>query len=181
MKLRGLGIQLILLLLGFSLLTGGLANPLAYGLLKITSPSKGQRLPIGNLHISGISSANATNHCAISVIVNDVRPYQQATPTGNKTQDDYSNWTFTVSSKYTSIKEGINRITAKYSCPDNANLTKHYSVNVTGVPYKGQPTSPIVINKTKSTRYGAFPPSLPNVNTTIINESRHSNILKGFK
>jgi hypothetical protein len=59
-------------------------------------------------------------------------------------------------------------------------LTKHYSVNVTG-PYKGQPTSPIVINKTKSTSNGAFPPSLPNVNTTIINESRHSNILKGFK
>jgi hypothetical protein len=72
MKLRGLGTQLIILLLGFSLLTDGLANPLAYGSVKITSPSKGQRLPIGKLDISGISSANATNHCTISVIVNNV-------------------------------------------------------------------------------------------------------------
>ena len=181
MKFRGLGIHLIILALGFVLLTAGYANPLAHGVIKITSPSKGQRVPVGNINISGISSANATNHCTVSVIVNNVRPYQQATPTGNKIQNEYSNWTFTVSSKYTSIKEGINRITAKYSCPDNANMIKHYSVNVTGVPYKGQPTSPIVINNTKTTSSSAFPPSLLNVNTTIINESRHSNILKGFK
>ncbi len=181
MDFQVLSIHLIILALGVGLLTAGLTNSLAYGLVKITSPSEGQRVSIGSLHVSGISSANATNHCIISVIVNNVKPYQQATPTGNKTQYDYSNWTFTISSKYTGIKEGNNRITAKYSCPDNANMTKHYSVNVTGVPYKGQPKAPIVINNTRATSSGAFPPSLPKVNTTIINESKHSNILKGFK
>jgi len=35
--------------------------------------------------------------------------------------------------KYTAIKEGINKISAKYSCPQNMNLTKTNSVNVIGV------------------------------------------------
>jgi hypothetical protein len=44
-----------------------------------------------------------------------------------------------LSSSYTSIKEGVNEITAKLSClsslsNNNNNLTKWYSVNVTGIP-----------------------------------------------
>ena len=42
-------------------------------------------------------------------------------------------WSFLLNSSYTSIKEGSsNKITAKLECPPN--LTKWYSVNVTGMP-----------------------------------------------
>jgi hypothetical protein len=92
----------------------------------------------------------------------------------------YTNWTFTASPSYSTIKQGINKITAKYSCPQNVNLTKFYSVNVTGVPAKGQPIPPTPANHPKATG-GAFPPSLPSVNPSIINESKHSKILKGSK
>src|SRR2546425_12575674 len=89
--------------------------------------------------ISGTSSSNATNHCTVSIIINSIKPYQQATSTGSKRPNDYSNWTFSSTPNYSTIKEGINKITAKYSCPQNINLTKFYSVNVTGVAAKGQP------------------------------------------
>jgi hypothetical protein len=180
MKFQGFNIQIITLVLGASLLTAGLAVTSAYGLVKISSPAKGQHVSVGNITISGTSSSNATNHCTVSVIVNGMKPYQQATSTGSKGPNDYSNWTFSATPKYSTIKEGINKITAKYSCPQNVNLTKFYSVNVTGVPAKGQPIPPTPGNHPKATG-GAFPPSLPSVNPSIINESKPSNILKGFK
>jgi hypothetical protein len=180
MKFQGFSIQIITLVLGASLLTAGLAITSAYGLVKITSPAKDQHVSVGNITISGTSSSNATNHCTVSVIINGIKPYQQATSTGSKGPNDYSNWTFSATPKYSIIKEGINKITAKYSCPQNVNLTKFYSVNVTGVPAKGQPIPPTPANHTKATG-GAFPPSLPSVNPSIINESKHSKILKGSK
>jgi hypothetical protein len=180
MKFQGFNIQIITLVLGASLFTAGLAVTSAYGLVKITSPAKGQHVSVGNITISGTSSSNATNHCTVSVIINGMKPYQQATSTGSKGPNDYSNWTFSATPKYSTIKEGINKITAKYSCPQNVNLTKFYSVNVTGVLAKGQPIPPTPGNHPKATG-GAFPPSLPSVNPSIINESKPSNILKGFK
>jgi hypothetical protein len=180
MKFQGFNIQIITLVLGASLLAAGLAITSAYGLVKITSPAKGQHVSVGNITISGTSSSNATNHCTVSVIINGIKPYQQATSTGSKGPNDYSNWTFSATPKYSTIKEGINKITAKYSCPQNVNLTKFYSVNVTGVPAKGQPIPPTPDNHPKATG-GAFPPSLPSVNPSIINESKPSNILRGFK
>ena len=130
--------------------------------------------------ISGTSSSNATNHCTVSIIINGIKPYQQTKSAGNKGPNDYSNWTFSATPKYSTIKQGINKITAKYSCPQNVNLTKFYSVNVTGVAAKGQPIPPTRANQPKTTS-GAFPPSLPSVNPSIINESKHSKILKGSK
>ena len=180
MKFQGFNIQIITLVLGASLLTAGLAVTSAYGLVKITSPAKGQHVSVGNITISGASSSNATNHCTLSVIINGIKPYQQATSTGNHGPNDYSNWTFSATPTYSTIKQGINKITAKYSCPQNVNLTKFYSVNVTGVAAKGQPIPPTPANNAK-TPGGAFPPSLPSVNPSIINESKPSNILKGFK
>jgi len=181
MKLQQSRIQIITMVLGVSLLAGGFVNTSAYGLVKITSPAKGQQVPVGNIMISGKSSSNATNHCSVSVIINGIKPYQQATSTGNKGPNDYSNWTFSATPKYSTIKEGINKITAKYSCPQNINLTKFYSVNVTGVAAKGQqPIAPTPTNNTKTT-VSAFPPSLPSLNTSIVNESKPSNILKSFK
>ena len=182
MKLQEFRIQLITLVLGVSLLAAGFATTSAYGLVKITSPAKGQQVPIGNIMISGTSSSNTTNHCTVSIIINGIKPYQQATSAGNKGPNDYSNWTFSATPKYSTIKEGINKITAKYSCPQNINLTKFYSVNVTGVAAKGQlqPIPPTPANNAKTTG-GAFPPSLPSVNPSIVNESKHSKILKGSK
>ena len=108
--------------------------------IKITSPAKGQQVPVGkDLTISGtsyIDNATAnTNDCKVSVSVNKVRPYQPATATGTgvKAADDYSKWNFVLASKYTTIKPGQNRITAKYECINNPALTSFSSVNVTGV------------------------------------------------
>src|SRR5712691_11779255 len=138
MKFQGFSIQIITLVLGVSLLAAGFATTSAYGLVKITSPAKGQHVPVGNIIISGTSSSNATNHCTVSVIINSIKTYQQVTSTGSKGPNDYSNWTFTATPSYSTIKQGINKITAKYSCPQNVNLTKFYSVNVTGVAAKGE-------------------------------------------
>jgi len=51
---------------------------------------------------------------------------------------NYSNWIFVLTSKYTTIKSGDNRITAKYECPNNPVSTSFSSVNVTGVPVGGE-------------------------------------------
>src|SRR5919198_1947953 len=115
--------------------------------VKITSPTKGQQVPVGkDVTVSGTSMDNATsNNCKVSVIVNKVRPYQPATPaagagssgSGSAGATDYSKWNFVLTSKYTAIKPGPNRITAKYECVNNPALTSFSSVNVTGVPGSG--------------------------------------------
>jgi hypothetical protein len=169
--------------------------------VKITSPSKGQQVPSGGILVSGTSSANATTACAVSVVINGIRPYQRAIPTGLGGANDYSNWTFTATQKYTVINEGQNKITAKMSCPQNLNFTKFYSVNVTGVAGKAQQQ---LANNTTTTGTG-FPPSLPSVATptnttiassstpggssssgssvggTIVKEPKHSKILRSSK
>jgi len=123
--------------------------------LKIISPTNGQNISIGsNLTISGISTGtntsaigtnnNSNNRCHISIIVNNIRPYQDATADGPNGANDYSRWHLTVSPA-SAIKEGENKITSKLSClPAGSNvnstnstitnnLIKWYSVNVTGV------------------------------------------------
>lgn len=112
--------------------------------VKIVSPTRGQQIPAGginnnNLTISGISIANNTNsssHCQVDVIVNDAWPYQKATGTGPGGQTDYSKWNFTLSPKYTTIKEGLNKITSRYTCTDNPSIIAYYSVNVIGAPLR---------------------------------------------
>jgi hypothetical protein len=169
--------------------------------VKITSPSKGQQVQPGGILISGTSSANATTDCTVSVVINGIRPYQRAVPTGHGGANDYSNWTFTATQGYTVIKQGQNKMTAKMSCPQNLNFTKFYSVNVTGVAGKAQQQ---LVNNTTTTGTG-FPPSLPSVATptnsttassstpggssstgssvggTIVKEPKHSKILKSSK
>jgi hypothetical protein len=108
--------------------------------VNITSPPKGQQIPVNidDLNISGKSTDKpATDDCQVSVIVNDVKPYQPATANGTTGENnDYSKWSFLLDSNYTSIKQGVNKITAKLSClPDivGNNITKWYSINVTGI------------------------------------------------
>ena len=168
--------------------------------VKITSPSKGQQVQPGGILVSGTSSANATTDCTVSVVINGIRPYQRAVPTGHGGANDYSNWTFTATQGYTVIKQGQNKMTAKMSCPQNLNFTKFYSVNVTGVAGKAQQQ---LVNNTTTTGTG-FPPSLTSVATptnsttassspggtsstgssvggTIVKEPKHSKILKSSK
>ncbi|MGA9154626.1 MAG: hypothetical protein WBZ36_28930 [Candidatus Nitrosopolaris sp.] len=69
------GIQIIVAsVLGIILLAPGLLTTAVYAFVKITSPVKGQNIPVGNLLISGVSSSNSTNHCTVSVIINGIRP-----------------------------------------------------------------------------------------------------------
>jgi hypothetical protein len=106
--------------------------------VRITSLTKGQEVPVGkDLTISGTSIDNAnSNDCKVSVRVNKINPYQQTTATGagGAATKDYSKWNFVLTSKYTPIKPGQNRITAKYECANNPALTAFSSVNVNGVP-----------------------------------------------
>jgi hypothetical protein len=108
--------------------------------VNITSPERGKTIPVNSsLTVSGKSTDNPFDEiCHVSVIVNSERPYQPATANGSIGQaSDYSKWFFILSPNYTSIKEGINEITARLSCLPSIttgnNLTRWYSVNVTGV------------------------------------------------
>lgn len=110
--------------------------------VNITSPHRGQQIPvnISDLTISGKSTDEpSTDDCQVSVIVNDIKPYQPARANGTTDENnDYSKWSFILSSNYTSIKEGVNKITSKLSCLSNVagntnNITKWYSINVTGI------------------------------------------------
>jgi len=117
--------------------------------VKISSPAKGQEVAVGkDLQISGSSADNTTTHdCQVSVIVNDVKPYHNALPSGSGGQaNNYSKWSFNLTPAYTTIKQGQNKITAKYSCPSDPSLLDHTSVNVTGVV-----TAPNAIKNTKNT------------------------------
>jgi hypothetical protein len=104
-------------------------------LVKITSPTKGEQVPVGkDLPISGTSVDNGTSGCKVSVKVNFVNPYHDALPIAEGAQNNsYSKWNFTLTSTYTSIHPGQNKIIAKFSCADKPNLISKATVNVTGV------------------------------------------------
>ena len=59
-------------------------------LVKITSPIKGQTVPVGkDLRISGTSTANeTTSNCSVSVIVNGIGRYHDASPNGTSSHND---------------------------------------------------------------------------------------------
>ena len=120
--------------------------------IKITSPKSGESVPIsGNLTIMGTSSDTGTSECQVSVIVNDVKPYQTAAATGNGGASDYSQWKFTIAPNYTAIKEGQNKITSKVTCPGGGiGLTKWFGINVTGVTG----AIPVSANSTSGTASG---------------------------
>ena len=163
--------------------------------IKITSPTKGQQVPVGkDITISGTSIDNAVsnNDCKVSVIANKVRPYQPATATGTGGEADYSKWKFDITSKYTTIKPGPNRITAKYECRNNAALTSFSSVNVIGIqqaastptPTPTSTNSTVAANTTIPTPTGLTPltssPSsvmAPRVNITNKQEQQQPQLL----
>src|ERR671939_763927 len=102
--------------------------------VKIISPTRSQQVPVGkDLTVSGTSIDNATSNCQVSVIVNNVKPYQNTTAAGAGGAADYSKWKFDITSKYTTIKPGQNKITSRFECEDNSALKGFSSVNVTGI------------------------------------------------
>jgi hypothetical protein len=112
--------------------------------VKIKSPTRGQQVLVGsNLRISGTSTENATTNCGVYVIVDSIKPYQKTVPTGKGAGANYySTWIYPLNPKYTTIKKGANEITAKISSAAKPNnLTKFYSINITGVT-----TPPVVTN-----------------------------------
>ena len=101
--------------------------------IKILSPVTTQNATIGkDLLISGQSSDDDVKNCSVSVIVNDIRPYQNAFARGIKGLDDFSRWEFVLSNNYTHVIEGMNKITAKLLCESAP--TRWYSVSVNGIP-----------------------------------------------
>jgi hypothetical protein len=103
--------------------------------VRITSPNKGEQVPLGGLTISGISTDDDSTDCQVSVNINDLKPLENATATGPAGVNDYSNWTITFDKNSPqTIKQGINDLSSKLSCVNPSNLTKFYSINVTGTP-----------------------------------------------
>jgi hypothetical protein len=103
--------------------------------VRITSPTKGEQVPVGELKISGISTDDDSTDCQVSVNINDLKPLVNATATGPGGVNDYSNWTIAFDKDSPQkIKPGINDLSSKLSCVNPSNVTKFYSINVTGAP-----------------------------------------------
>jgi hypothetical protein len=140
--------------------------------VKITSPTKGQQVPVGQLTISGISTDNATTDCTIYTDWNDQKPFQKAVATGPGGVNDYSMWNYTYTDNYHLITNGTNNLTSKISCINNigggtANLTTNYSVNITGIMESSQrPTSSAAVEEQQNnlSRGSTSSSSLPPVN-----------------
>ena len=108
-------------------------SPIPSETIKIVNPITTQNVSTGQeLIITGVSSDNTLKNCAVSVIVNDVRPYQTAFPKGTDGINDYSQWEFILRTNYTQIIEGENKITSKLQCTSAP--PRWYSVLVNGVP-----------------------------------------------
>jgi hypothetical protein len=109
--------------------------------VKITYPSDSEMVSVGELTIFGTAKYESGNNCTVYADWNDSQPMQKAAPAGlnfteyGRYSNDYSTWTFTYTSKYHLISEGVNELTAKLSCDIGPfNVTKYDSVNVNGLP-----------------------------------------------
>jgi hypothetical protein len=121
-------------------------------IIKIVNPTTTQNVSAGQeLKISGTSSDTTVKNCSVSVIVNNLRPYQTAVAKGSDGISDYSQWEFVLRNSYTQINEGENKITAKISC--SAASPRWYSVFINGVPNNSnnEPLSPVKSEEDLST------------------------------
>jgi hypothetical protein len=101
--------------------------------IKIVNPITVQNVSTGKeLLISGQSSDSVEKNCSVSVIVNDVWPYQIAVARGKGGISDFSQWQFVIRENYTHIIESKNKITAKLLCMSAP--PRWYSIVINGVP-----------------------------------------------
>jgi hypothetical protein len=110
--------------------------------VKITTPVSNEQISLQNnsnnkiIQLTGTSTDNTTIDCLVSVIANDIKPYQNTTATGPGGENDYSAWTYFLAPPL--FKGGSNKVTARISCMDSSieggsvaagpNLVKHSSV-----------------------------------------------------
>ena len=108
--------------------------------VKITFPTPGENVSVNDTFIfSGVSSDNSSSDCQVSIILNDIRPYQPVVPIKD---NDYSSWTFDLGTYSTAVKDGYNKATAKISCLGPlANATKWNSINFTKIIDNGTITN----------------------------------------
>jgi len=110
-----------------------LTSPIPTETIKIVDPITTQNVSTGQeLTISGTSSDTNLKNCSVSVIVNNLRPYQPAIAKGSDDVSDYSQWEFILGANYAQIIEGENKITAKLECTSAS--PRWYSVFINGVP-----------------------------------------------
>ena len=149
----------------------GASSSIKHG-VRITSPIRDQQVPAGAiLTISGISKDNATSDCHVNVNVNHVRPYQNTSANGPGGPNDYSNWTFSLTPKYTVIKQGVNEITAKFYCNLNPDIASFYSMNVTGVQPAGvQGGQTKMASATSTTNSSITTANVTNQSRTIVSK-----------
>lgn len=102
--------------------------------VKITYPEADQHIPSGKLTIYGTSSDSHLKLCQVFILLNDEKPYQNATATGREGKDDFSKWTFTFDPYYSLIREGENELVSKVICHhnDGTNSTSYNKISVTG-------------------------------------------------
>jgi hypothetical protein len=101
--------------------------------VKITTPTNEQQVFFNNnsdLQLKGTSTDNADKDCQVSVIANDIRPYQNVIATGQEGNNDYSIWTYSLSPPL--LKEGSNKVTARISCANPNTTTSNLSTDSTG-------------------------------------------------
>jgi peptidoglycan/xylan/chitin deacetylase (PgdA/CDA1 family) len=151
----------------------------------LTSPQDNQKVPVGqDIEVTGTSIANAASDCKITVNFNRIKPYQPAVAAGPGGANDYSQWSFTITSKYAPIQEGQNRVTAKISCSNDPNLKQFAHANVTGVASSSSSSvSDITLpppSPQKSNPQTASPPMLPYLIKTIPNND-NNNVLSSDK
>ncbi len=148
--------------------------------INIVKPVATQNVSIGDeLKISGQSSDNNLKNCSVSVIVNNLKPYQNAVAKGPGGSNDFSQWEFVLSNNYTHVINGQNKITSKLLCPTE--LTRWFSVVVNGVSGDSiqQEFSPVQENihqntpVTNSSASNDLSPAQENVqqNTPVTNSS----------
>ena len=119
--------------LSFSQNSTVLSSPIPTETIKIVKPVTTQNVSSQDeLIISGQSSDNNLKNCSVTVIVNDVKPYQNAVAKGSGGATDFSEWEFVLHSNYTHINAGDNKITSKLLCASAS--PRWYSVFVNGVP-----------------------------------------------
>ena len=109
------------------------SSPIPTETIKIVKPVTTQNVSSQDeLIISGQSSDNNLKNCSVTVIVNDVKPYQNAVAKGSGGATDFSEWEFVLHNNYTHINAGENKITSKLFCESAS--PRWYSVFVNGVP-----------------------------------------------
>jgi hypothetical protein len=146
--------------------------------VKVASPTNNEDVYLGknNLKIIGTSTDSINSNCRVSVILNNVKPYQNVLPTGPGGNGDYSLWSFLLTTDYNStVKEGPNKLTAKLSClnPNRvaSDLTTSYTVFFRVVSSEAPPTN-TTISSSPSDRQ-----QLPLVTTSTIPAAKDANTI----